>query len=140
MKIIITENKLKAGIKSMIADLGVKSSIAFPGGWTNFCKVMNIDNFMDFLHLFDDLEQVQSEDNENWTLFRYKKDDNYMIYDRKGKVVYIDYDKFWWCLEKKFDLTFDVSLRVIKKWLNEVYNLSGITPIRETRNYVFRVG
>ena len=136
MKIIITENRLEKVLKQS----GTKKTIELLGGWTNFCKVMNIDNFMDFLHLFDDLEQVQSEDNENWTLFRYKKDDNYMIYDRKGKVVYIDYDKFWWCLEKKFDLTFDVSLRVIKKWLNEVYNLSGITPIRETRKYVFRVG
>ena len=136
MKIVITENKLEKVLKQS----GTKKTIELLGGWTNFCKVMNIDNFMDFLHLFDDLEQVQSEDNENWTLFRYKKDDNYMIYDRKGKVVYIDYDKFWWCLEKKFDLNFDVSLRVIKKWLNEVYNLSGITPIRETRKYVFRVG
>ena len=136
MKIIITENRLEKVLKQS----GTKKTIELLGGWTNFCKVMNIDNFMDFLHLFDDLEQVQSEDNENWTLFRYKKDDNYMIYDRKGKVVYIDYDKFWWCLEKKFDLNFDVSLRVIKKWLNEVYNLSGITPIRETRKYVFRVG
>ena len=127
MKIIITENKLKVGIKSMFGGLGVKSSIAFFGGWTNFCKVMNIDNFMDFLHLFDDLEQVQSEERENLTLFRYIKGKNLMIYDRKSEVVHINYNEIWSFLDDKFDLTDPVIQGVTKRWLGEVYNLRGIT-------------
>ena len=72
MKIIITENKVER-LKGLIKTNGVNQVIDLMGGFDTFCKVMNIDDFMDFLHLFDDLEQVQSEENENLTLFRYKK-------------------------------------------------------------------
>ena len=140
MKIIITENKFKAGIKSMIGDLGVKSSIAFFGGWTNFCKVMNIEGPMDFLHLFDDLEQVQSEKQENWTLFCYKKGENLMIYDRKNKEVYINNVEIWSFLSNKFDLTYPVIQGVTKKWLGEVYNLRGITTFSTSNKLSMSVG
>jgi len=129
MKIIITENTLEK-VKNIIKRQGMDNTIQLMGGFDNFCKVMNIDGFMDFLHLFDDLEQVQSEEKENLTLFRYKKGHNLMVYDRKSKEVYIDYDEIWSFLEDKFDLTFSVAQGVIKKWLDEVYNLSEITPKR----------
>ena len=130
MKIIITENKFKAGIKSMIADLGVKSSIDFSGGWTNFCKVMNIKSPMDFLHLFDDLEQVQSEEREHMILFRYKKGYNYMVYDKEDGEVHINHKEIWSFLEDKFDLTYPVVQGITKKWLGEVYNFRKITTNR----------
>ena len=97
------------------------------GGFDSFCKVMNIDTFMDFLHLFDDLEVVQSEKKEHWTLFRYEKGNNLMIYDRKRKEVYISNKEIWSFLEDKFDLTYLVVQAVTKKWFGEVYNLRGIT-------------
>ena len=83
MKIIITENKLEKVLKQ----LGSKKTVHMLGGWDNFCNLFNIESPMDFLHLFDDLEQVQSEENENWTLFRHKKGHNLMIYDRKYDTV-----------------------------------------------------
>ena len=86
---------------------------------------------MDFLHLFDDLEVVQSEKKENWTLFRYEKGNNLMIYDRKKKEVYISHNEIWSFLDNEFSLTNPVIRGVTKKWLDEVYNLKGIT----TRNY-----
>ena len=61
MKILITENKFKDTIKLSLKELGTESTIDNVGGWENFCKVMNIEGFMNFLHLFDDLEVVQSE-------------------------------------------------------------------------------
>jgi hypothetical protein len=140
MKIIITENKFKAGIKSMIADLGVKSSIDFSGGWTNFCKVMNIEGFMDFLHLFDDLEQVQSEENEDWILFRYKPNYNFMVYDTKSEEVYINSVEIWSFLEDKFDLTYPVVQGITKKWLDKDYNLRGVTTFKCQRYTLNRVG
>jgi hypothetical protein len=126
MKIIITENKVKT-IKDLIKTNGVNQVINLMGGWENFCKVLNIDGFMDFLHLFDDLEQVQSEEKENLTLFRYKKGHNLMVYDRKSKEVYISNKEIWSFLNGKFDLTYLVVQAVTKKWLGEVYNLRGIT-------------
>jgi len=126
MKIIITENKVER-LKELIKTNGVKQVIDLMGGFDTFCKVMNIEGFMDFLHLFDDMEVVQSEETEHWTLFRYKKGHNLMIYDRISNEVHISYDEIWSFLENKFDLTYPVVQAVTKKWLGEVYNLRVIT-------------
>jgi hypothetical protein len=131
MKIIITENKFKDTIKLSFKELGTNLTIDNVGGWDNFCNVMNIEGSIDFLHLFDDLEVVQSEKKENWTLFRYEKGNNLMIYDRKKKEVYISHNEIWSFLDNEFSLTNPVIRGVTKKWLDEVYNLKGIT----TRNY-----
>ena len=50
-----------------------------------------------------------------------------MIYDRKSKEVYFNYDEIWSFFEYKIDLTTPVVQVVTKKWLGEVYNLRGIT-------------
>ena len=131
MKIIITENKVER-LKELIKTNGTSQVVNLMGGFDTFCKVMNIEDFMDFLHLFDDLDIVQSEERENWTLFRYEKGNNLMIYDRKSKEVYISYDNIWSFLKDEFDLTTPVIQGVTKKWLGEVYNLRGVT----TFNYL----
>ena len=123
MKIIITENK----IVTVLKDKGTKKTIKLLGGWDNFCKVFDIESPMDFLHLFDDLEQVQSEEYENYTLFRYKKGNNYIIYDRKNEEVYISYYEIWLFLEDKFGLDDSEIKSLTEGWLDEVYNLRGVT-------------
>ena len=127
MKILINESQLQSTIKSMIKNLGTQSTIDNVGGWENFCKVLNIETPMDFLHLFDDLEQVHSLEEENWVLFRYKKGENLMIYDRKSEDVYINYHEIWSFLEDKFGLNYDDIQSLTQKWLDEVNNLRGIT-------------
>ena len=123
MKVLITENK----VKNVLKQTGVGKTIKLLGGWENFCEVLNIETPMDFLHLFDDLEQVKSEIKENWTLFRYKKGENLMIYDRKNEVVYINYNDIWSFLDDKFGLSYYETQRITQDWLDEVYNLRGVT-------------
>ena len=127
MKILITENKFKKVLKLSLKTNGVKNTIDNVGGWDNFCKVFNIEGPMDFLHLFDDLERVQSEERESMILFRYKKGYNYMVYDREDGEVYINYKEIWSYLEDKFALTYPVVQKITKKWLGEVYNLKRVT-------------
>ena len=79
---------------------------------------------MEFLHLFDNLDVVQSEEMSNWILFRYKKGENLMIYDKKENVFYISYIKFWEFLQNFYSEN-EIKL-IIKKWLSEIYNLNGI--------------
>ena len=125
MKVLITENK----VKNVLKQTGVGKTIKLLGGWKNFCEVLNIETPMDFLHLFDDLEQVKSETKENWTLFRYKKGENLMIYDRKNEIVYINNYEIWLFLEDKFGLSYYETQRIIQDWLDEVYNLRGVRTI-----------
>ena len=138
MKLIITENKFKNIIKLSLKDIGIQSTIDNVGGWKNFCKVLKIESPMDFLHLFDDLEKFQSVENEDWTLFRYKKGDNYMIYSRKNGVVYINYHEIWSFFEYKFDLDYTEIQSLTKGWLGKVYNLWGVTtyPIDQSPKFL----
>ena len=140
MKIIITENKFKDTVRLSLKELGTESTINNIGGWENFCTVLNIQSPMDFLHLFDDLEQVQSEEEKNWTLFRYKKGENLMIYDRKSEDVYINYYEIWSFLEDKFGLKNSEIQELTQEWLDEVYNLRGITTQDFTALHFYSVG
>ena len=126
MKIIITENKVER-LKGLIKTNGVNQVIDLMGGFDTFYKVMNIEGPMDFLHLFDDLEVVQSEENQNLTLFRYKKGNNLMIYVRINEVVYISYREIWSFLVDKFGLNDSETQSLTQEWLGEVYNLRGVT-------------
>jgi hypothetical protein len=51
-----------------------------------------------------------------------------MIYDRKNEVVYIHHDEIWSFLEDKFGLNYSETQELTKRWLDEVYNLRGVTP------------
>ena len=126
MKILITENKFKDILKLSIKKNGTQATIDNVGDWENFCKVLNIKGPMDFLHLFDDLEQFQSEENKDWTLFCYKKGYNFIIYDRKIEIIFIDYDEIWSFLSDNFGLNDSDIEPLTQKWLDEVYNLKGI--------------
>jgi hypothetical protein len=127
MKILITENKLLDGVKSMIKNLDIQSAIDFVGGWETFCEVLKIENPMDFLHLFDDLDIVQSEEEEHWSLFRYEKGKNLMVYDRKNGFVFINYNEIWSFLVREFELNYSVIQGLTEEWLGEAYNLREIT-------------
>ena len=140
MKIIITENKFKDTVRLSLKEFGTESTINNIGGWENFCTVLNIQSPMDFLHLFDDLEQVHSLEDENWVLFRYKKGENLMIYDRKSEDVYINYYEIWSFLEDKFGLKNSEIQELTQEWLDEVYNLRGITTQDFTALHFYSVG
>ena len=111
----------------MIKSYGLEIAGKAVGGIDNLFKILDINTPMDFLHLFDDLDVVQSEEEPNWTLFRYKPRQNLMIYNRKNNYVYIDYYDIWSVLEEHFGLKYGEIQELTKMWLGEVYNLRGIT-------------
>ena len=137
MKIIITEEQyklikedtLKQSLLDNIKESGVKDTIYMVGDFDIFCQLLKIETPLDFLHLFDDLEQVQSKEYEYWILFRYKPNNNYMVYDTKNEEVYIDYDEIWTFLSSNFGLKYQEIQGLTKEWLDEVYNLRGVTTI-----------
>ena len=135
MKIIISESqynllfesKLKQNLKQEIKDFGIKDTAELVNGFDNLMEILNIDSPMKFLHLFNDLDQVQSEEEPNFTLFRYKPKKNLMVHNRKNKTVYINYKEIW---KPLFDTgLFDPDIKKLtKEWLSSVYNLRGVTP------------
>ena len=127
MEKVITENQ-KQSIKNrlimMVKNDGWQQASDTVGGGRFLLKLAFNNNPMEFLHLFNNLEVIQSEEIPDWTLFRCKKGENLMIYDKKENVFYISYIKFWEFLQNFYSEN-EIKL-IIKKWLSEIYNLNGI--------------
>ncbi len=143
MKIIITENQyklikenvsLKEKLLGLIKKVGFESVVKIVGSLDNLFKIFDIKEPIDFLNLFNDLESVQSEERQDWTLYRYKKGHNFMVYNRKNDAFYINYYEIWSVLEDKFGLNYYEIVNLIKDWLDEVYNLRLTTTYYTSDN------
>ena len=127
IKKILKEESLKQTLKQQVKEFGWKDTAELVGGAENLVKLGFNNDPMEFLHLFDDLDVVQSKQKPNWTLFRYKKYENPMIYNRENDEVYIDYFRIWSVLSNDFGLNYDETQSLTETWLGEVYNLRGVT-------------
>ena len=125
---LIKENSVKGSLIDMIKEDGWKSVSGVVGGIDNLKKLVGIESPMEFLHLFDDLDVVQSEEKPDWILFRYEPKHNLIIYVRKHDLVFINYDKIWEVLEDVFNLKNSEIKELTQEWLSEVYNIRGVTP------------
>ena len=52
----------------------------------------------------------------------------YYYQDSKNGYVYINYDKIWVFFESIFGLNTLQTKEILKVWLEETYNLRGVTP------------
>ena len=127
VKTVIKENAAKDSLIDMIKEDGWEETTELVGGSENLKKLVGIKTPMDFLHLFDDLNVVQSEETPDWTLFKYEKSTKLMVYNRLRNIVHINYYKFWRVLEYDFYLNDSEINELILEWLNEVYDLRDVT-------------
>ena len=129
VKKVIKENDAKDSLIDMIKYDGWESAAELVGGDENLKRVLNFQTPMEFLNLFNDLDVVQSEEEPNWILYRYKKRDNMMIHNRQNDDVYISDNAILGVLRKGFNLNYGETQQLIEEWLSEVYNLKDITII-----------
>jgi hypothetical protein len=127
VKTVIKENAAKDSLIDMIKEDGWEETSELVGGSENLEKLVGIKTPMDFLHLFDNLNVVQSEETPDWTLFKSEKRTKLMVYNRLRNIVYINYYKFWRVLEYGFYLNDSEINELIQEWLDEVYNLRDVT-------------
>jgi hypothetical protein len=123
IKKILKEESLKQTLKQQVKVFGFKETAELVGGTENLVKLGFNDDPMEFLNMYNDLDVVQSVEDEDWTLFRYKKHENLMVYDGKTEYVYVNYEQIWLFLLKSFSLDFSEIKDIIKIWLSDVYNL-----------------
>ena len=128
VKKVIKENSLRQGLIQQIKEDGWKSASELVGGYENLKKLVGFKTPMDFLHLFDDLNVINSEEKPNLTLFRYEIGNKLMVYNSVNNVVYINYNKIWRGLEIVFFELNDFEIQELtQEWLYEVYDLRGVT-------------
>jgi len=134
MKIIITESqynllfesKLKQNLVQQIKDFGIKDTAELVNGLDNLFEILNINSPMEFLHLFNDLNVVQSEENPDFTLYRYEPKRNLMIYNEKYNHVFVNSEDIWIPLLDAGLFNPDIQ-KLTREWLANVYNLRGVT-------------
>ena len=128
VKKVIKENSLRQDLIQQIKEDGWKSASELVGGYENLKKLVGFKTPMDFLHLFDDLNVINSEEKPNLTLFRYEIGNKLMVYNSVNNVVYINYNKIWRGLEIVFFELNDFEIQELtQEWLYEVYDLRGVT-------------
>lgn len=129
MEKVITENQ-KQSIKNrlimMVKNYGWQQASDTVGGSRFLLKLAFNNNPMEFLHLFNNLEVIQSEEIPDWTLFRCKKGENLMIYDEGIEYIFINSDKIWLFFDYGLGFHTDMCRELIEKWLGDIYNLNGV--------------
>jgi hypothetical protein len=58
----------------------------------------------------------------------------YYYQDSKNGYVFINYERIWQLLESIFDMEYEQIRDILKIWLEETYNLRGVTPHIALRN------
>jgi len=127
IKKILKEESLKQNLKQQVKEFGFKDTAEIVSGAENLVKLGFNNDPMEFLHMFNDMDVVQSKSEKDWTLFRFEKGNNLMIYDRKNEYVYIDYSDIWSFLEVGFGLNYSETQELTTRWVDEAYNLRGVT-------------
>lgn len=111
----------------LIEQYGIELSSKAVGGVDILLKILDIKSPMDFLHLFDDLDVVRSEEETHLILFVNKNDKTIMIYETKKDKVLINHYEILRVLHENFLLGHKETRKLTERWLNEVYNLRVVT-------------
>jgi len=126
MKIIISENqvdKIKSKIHEYVKKYGIEKCREIFGDKVLFTIGFNNDP-MEFLNLFNNLKQVQSVQNEDWTLFQDEKGVTYMLKNNDKNTIYFDYETITKPMTNGFNLEPRTRDLTFRKWLKLKYNIS----------------
>jgi hypothetical protein len=127
---ILKEETLKQTLIDEIKDNGVEETAKMVGGIYNLIKVLDIKTATDYLHLFDDMDNVRSIEKDDWVLLRYKPKENIVFHNNSfGGATFVSYEDIWSVLKEVFAKDKTQIRFLIGRWLKSVY---GIDPIKIT--------
>ncbi len=136
MRFIITEEqseKLNHKIKSMVEKYGVEYTLKMFDNNTDVIKRVYQENPLEFLNQFNDLTPVENngkisyKDKNNLTSFYYYP-------DRINGDVFINYFRIWKFFEDVIGFKYSEIQDIMRNWLEETYNITGLTPHRLGRS------
>lgn len=136
---LIKENSMRDSLIRMIKDDGWNDTAELVGSIWNLRKMSGIDTPIEFLHLYDDLDVVESKERPGFTLFRYEPKKNIIIYDEENNKVYVNYDKIWSVLKEVFHKDRQQSKHLIQKWLSESYDLTTIIVTKDFGEHLYGI-
>jgi hypothetical protein len=121
----LKQENLKQTLKQSVKEDGWEFAADLVNGPEDLAKLAFNNDPMEFLNLFNDLNVVQSREEFYWSLFRYKKRNNLMIYNTKNNTLYISKKIFSSFLDEGFGLSYSKMEELMRIWLYDTYNLRG---------------
>jgi hypothetical protein len=79
---------------------------------------------------YGDLTEYRTDEYPN-SIFYMKDNKVYMEQDKKNGVLWVDEESIWADLKEWFSLERNDSQSIIKKWVEETYNIKGVTPLKK---------
>jgi hypothetical protein len=115
-------------IKSIVNKYGFEQASEMVVGGIDTIRQLYENNPESFLNQFNDLSPVETVDKI------YYVDKNrlplFMYYpNRKNGEVYINYYRIWLFFSDVINLNYKEIKGIMEQWLEETYNLRGLTPV-----------
>ena len=137
MKLIIKESQLNNTITKLIKMEGWEKTGETLGlSPKEFMEQIFDGNPMDFLNIYNDLDVVQSEEEPDYTLFRYEKGDNLMVYSNTNKIMGIDVDNILsFLIESDFE---EDAADILIEWLSNTFEIeiAGFAPLLISKEWI----
>lgn len=137
MKLIIKESQLNNTITKLIKMEGWEKTGETLGlSPKEFMEQIFDGNPMDFLNIYNDLDVVQSEEKLDYTLFRYEKGDNLMVYSNTNKIMGIDVDNILsFLIESGFE---EDAADILIEWLSNTFEIeiAGFAPLLISKEWI----
>ncbi len=114
-------------VKLMVNKHGLKETLRLFDNNVDIVKRAYRDNPSDYLNQFNDLTPKE----KGGRIYYVDKDMSPLFYyyrDEENGYVYINYGRIWSFFSNLIGLKHEEIQDIIKNWLEEVYNLSGLTP------------
>jgi hypothetical protein len=127
--IIKEETNRKTRMVKIINNMGIDKTIEMMGGFDKFEKIMDINDPMDYLHLFNGMDEVESKQYEGSFIYRFNPKRNIMMVNPNTEKVYINAREIWNVLRREFDLNNNEALDAVNKWLKDDYNIEDFMLI-----------
>lgn len=128
---ILKEETLKNILIDMVKNEGIKSVENYVGGFQNLKDLIDVHTSEEFLNLFSDLERVESEENPDVFLYRYKKGKNVIVVDERDDdmrnvFVYVNYDLIYGPLAIfKESVFYKDKAQILKKWMKNTFDIEA---------------
>ena len=121
--IIKEETNRKTRMVKIINNMGIDKTIEMIGGFDKFEKIMDINDPMDYLHLFNGIDEVESKQYEKSFIYRFNPKRNIMMVRPNIEKVYINQYEIWNVLRREFDLNNNEALDAVNEWLKDEYGV-----------------
>jgi hypothetical protein len=120
-------NSQSERVKSIVNKYGIDKAIEMVAGGPDTIRNAYQDNPSEFINQFNNLTPVEKDDK----IYYVDKDRLPLFYyfpDEKNGYVYFNYDRIWKFFSDVIGIDYDETQTIINNWLEEAYNIRGLTP------------